>query len=98
MQTLLIPLRIIRTALIKYNERLFSWRDQTRLLNALVRARARGAIIVATNALYLQLEQMYFDYGFYTYTLNRFSSISGNANGRKRQEELLITSFPVELE
>lgn len=87
-----------QNSFIKYNERLFSWRDQTRLLNALVRARERGAIIVATNALYPQLEQMYFDNGFYTYTLNRFSSISGNANGRKRQEELLITSYPVELE
>lgn len=77
---------------------MFSWKDQTRLLNALVRARARGAVIIATNALYPQLERMYLDNGFHTYTLNRFSSISGNANGRKRQEELLITSYPAKLE
>ena len=87
-----------QNSFIKYNERLFSWRDQTRLLNALVKAKGRGAIIVATNALYPQLEEMYQENGFYTHSLSRFSSISGNANGRGKQEELLITSYPVELE
>lgn len=86
-----------QNSFIKYNERLFSWRDQTRLLNALVRARNRGSMIIATNALYPELETMYQEYGFYTHTLSRFSSISGNADGRGRQEELLITSYPVEL-
>jgi len=87
-----------QNSFIKYNERLFSWRDQNRLLKALIRAKGRGAFIVATNALYPQLEEMYQENGFYTYALSRFSSISGNANGRGRQEELLITSYPVELE
>lgn len=86
-----------QNSFIKYNERLFSWRDQTRLMNALIRARDRGAIIVATNALYPLLEKMYRENGFYTHTLSRFSSISGNADGRRRQEELLITSYHVEL-
>lgn len=83
-----------QNSFIKYNERLFSWRDQTRLLNALVRARDRGAIIIATNALYPQLEEMYQLNGFYTQTLNRFSSISGKADGRGKLKELLITSYP----
>lgn len=82
---------------IMYNEKLFSWRDQTRLLNALVKARARGAIIISTNVLHNQLQQMYQQNGFYTRTLNRFSSISGNAAGRGQLEELLITSYPVNL-
>lgn len=86
-----------QNSFIKYNERLFSWTDQTRLLNALVRAKDRGAIIIATNALYPQLEEMYRENGFYTHTLSRFSSISGVADGRKQQEELLITSYPVKL-
>lgn len=86
-----------QNSFIKYNDRLFSWKDQTRLLNALVRAKKRGSLIVATNALYPDLEKMYQDNGFYTYTIDRFSSISGNAAGRGRQEELLITSYPVEL-
>lgn len=87
-----------QNSFIKYNEKLFSWRDQNRLLNALIRARNRGAMIVATNALYPELEQMYQKHGFHTHSLNRFSSISGNADGRGRQEELLITSYPVELD
>lgn len=87
-----------QNSFIKYNERLFSWRDQARLLNALVRARNRGAMIVATNARCLELEQMYREYGFYTHILSRFSSISGNADGRGRQEELLVTSYPVKLD
>ena len=37
---------------IKYNERLFSWDDQLRLKDALVRAKRRGAKIVLTNALH----------------------------------------------
>lgn len=86
-----------QNSFIKYNDKLFSWKDQKRLLNALVRARNRGAMIVATNALYPDLQKMYRENGFYTYTLDRFSSISGNADGRGRQEELLITSYPVEL-
>lgn len=86
-----------QSSFIKYNEKLFSWRDQTRLLNALVKARGRGAIIIATNAFYPQLEKMYQDSGFYTYTLNRFSSISGKKNGRGKQTELLITSYPITL-
>ncbi len=86
-----------QNSFIKYNEKLFSWKDQKRLLNALTRARNRGAIIVATNAFYQDLQQMYQESGFHTYTLDRFSSISGNADGRGQQQELLITSYPVEL-
>lgn len=82
---------------IKYNEKLFSWRDQIRLLNALDKAKNRGAFIIATNVLFPQLQQMYQQRGFYTQTLNRFSSISGKAAGRGSLEELLITSRPVNL-
>ena len=87
-----------QNSFIKYNEKLFSWKDQVRLLNALVKARDRGAIIVSTNALYQELQQKYQDNGFYTQSLNRFSSISGMAHGRGMQEELLITSYPINID
>lgn len=86
-----------QNAFIKYNEKLFSWKDQKRLLNALTRARDRGAIIVATNANYLAIQQMYDDNYFYTQALHRFSSISGLAAGRGTQEELLVSSYPINL-
>lgn len=83
---------------IKYNEHLFSWSDQKRLLRALTRARNRGAIILATNANYPELQAMYEQRNFYTCTLDRFSSISGQATGRGRQNELLISSYPFQNE
>lgn len=86
-----------QNSFIKYNEKLFSWKDQTRLLKSLVRARDRGAIIVATNANFPQLQQMYNENRFFTQTLNRFSSISGSSIGRGNQEELLITSFEIQI-
>lgn len=79
---------------IKYNESLFTWKDQERLCNALVNARTRGAYIIATNACYELLEQMYKDHGFFVKVVERNSIISGNAKLRCKQEELLISSMP----
>lgn len=87
-----------QNSFIKYNDHLFSWSDQKRLLNALVKAKNRGAIIISTNAVHPQLQQMYQTQEFYTYELNRFSSISGSVDGRGTQKELLITSYPVNLD
>ena len=86
-----------QNSFIKYNEKLFSWKDQMRLLNALTKARDRGVIIISTNASYPQLQQLYENHGFFTKTLNRFSSISGTSNGRGKQQELLITSYPINI-
>ena len=87
-----------QNSFIKYNEKLFSWRDQRRLLNALIRARNRGAMIVETNAYYPALQQMYEKSHFHTYAVNRFSSISGLADRRGIQEEMLISSHPINLQ
>lgn len=87
-----------QNAFIKYNERLFSWKDQKRLLNALIRARDRGAIILTTNADYPALQQMYEANEFFTQPVGRFSSISGLAEGRGTQNELLISSYPINLQ
>lgn len=87
-----------QNAFIKYNERIFSWSDQKRLLNALIRARERGAMILSTNANYPDIQRMYADSHFYTQPLYRFSSISGAAEGRGIQEELLISSYKINYE
>lgn len=86
-----------QNSFIKYNEKLFSWKDQKRLLNALTKARDRGTMIISTNAYYPELQKMYEDNLFYTQSLHRFSSISGLMIGRGTQEELLITSYPMKL-
>lgn len=87
-----------QSSFIKYNDKLFSWKDQKRLLNALIRARERGAIIISTNARFPALQEMYERAQFYTQIAHRFSSISGQAKGRGMQEELLISSQPINLQ
>ena len=87
-----------QNSFIKYNERLFTWVDQERLLNALCHAKDNHAIVFATNANYHLIREMYTDHGFYTITTHRYSSISGRADRRGTQEELLITSIPIIME
>ena len=80
---------------IKYNEKLFSWNDQERLLASLSAAKERGAIIIATNASYEPLKQLYLDRGFQVRVIERFSVISSKSDKRRKQEELLISSQPL---
>lgn len=87
-----------QNSFIKYNNKLFSWEDQERLLEELVKARDRGAYIVSTNANYRQITDMYEKHGFYLQVLNRFSSIAAKATKRKTTEEVLITSYKTKLE
>ena len=84
-----------QNSFIKYNEQLFTWNDQYRLLESLCAARSRGALIMATNANYDAIKKMYSDRGFYVKVIERFSVISSKVDKRKKQEELLITSYPI---
>lgn len=83
-----------QNSFIKYNQRLFTWSDQHRLLEELSMAKERGAIILSTNANYNELRKMYERKGFFIKTISRYCSISGLAKGRGVQEELLISSTP----
>ncbi|RAU84059.1 DNA adenine methylase [Pontibacter arcticus] len=77
---------------VKYNETLFSWEDQERLARSLIRARNRGAKIVATNANHESIRELYQNHGFYLQTVSRYSSIAAAAANRKQFEELVILS------
>ena len=44
---------------VKYNEKLFSWADQERLMAALQRAKSRGAKILCTNADHQSVRELY---------------------------------------
>ncbi len=74
---------------IKYNEDLFSWDDQKRLVQSLCAAKARGATIIGTNAHHECVLELYQD-NFSTFSAMRNSSISSNINNRKNYEELII--------
>lgn len=74
---------------IKYNNALFSWDDQIRLRDALLRAKKRGARIIATNGCHQSLQDLYKN-GFVTEPLSRASVLAGSAIHRGRYDELFI--------
>ena len=76
---------------IKYNEKLFSWEDQTRLSEALKRAKDRGSIILCTNACHKSIKRLYKS-TFKIKKVSRKSNISSLNATREKYDELLIYS------
>jgi DNA adenine methylase len=76
---------------IKYNENIFSWQDQIRLRDAVVRAVARGTKVIMTNANHDSIRELYKE-GFSLIPVSRMSVIAGSSMARKAYEELLIVS------
>lgn len=74
---------------IEYNETLFSWQDQVRLMEALDRAKKRGVQVMLTNADHQSIRTLYRK-GFEIEEVSRFSAISGTTKGRGNFPELLI--------
>lgn len=79
-----------QSGFIKYNKNLFSWSDQIRLADALVRAKKRGVKILGTNANHESVKELYENRGFEIKTVSRLSAISANSKGRKRFDEIVI--------
>ncbi len=76
---------------IKYNEALFSWEDQIRLRDCLLRAKARNVKIVLTNADHASVRKLYAG-SFLLRSLERSSVLAGDSQYRGRYSELLITA------
>jgi len=74
---------------VKYNENLFSWSDQVRLRDSLVRAKDRGARIFVTNADHESIHELY-ERDFAVECTSRFSPIGGLNAIRGKFSELLI--------
>lgn len=77
---------------VKYNERIFSWGDQIRLRDALVRAHFRGCKILVTNAYHESVKKLYRDH-FTLMRLDRKSTIGGRGADRGRYDELIASNF-----
>lgn len=77
---------------IKYNETIFSWQDQIRLKNAVVRAISRGAKVLITNANHESIEKLYSGCGS-LHCLKRKSVIAGKSEARGSYSELAITNW-----
>ena len=74
---------------VKYNEKLFSWDDQIRLKEAVVRASNRGANILILNANHNSIKELYSDIGTHA-VLPRASILAADAKFRCATEELAI--------
>jgi len=73
---------------IRYNEANFSWVDQERLAAAAKRARARGALVVVSNAHHEAVHKLYKNANIIT--LSRNSLVSRDLKGRKVVHEYLF--------
>ncbi|UQI40951.1 DNA adenine methylase [Vreelandella venusta] len=74
---------------VKYNEKLFSWDDQVRLKESILRAANRGAKVLLTNANHESILDLY-KLPNKTKVLKRSSVISGTSQHRGKYEELTI--------
>lgn len=77
---------------VKYNENIFSWEDQIRLRDAIVRASNRGALITITNADHECIRELYTDF-MSVESLSRHSVLAGKASARNATTELLVKNW-----
>jgi DNA adenine methylase len=77
---------------LKYNEKLFSWADQVRLVECLECAKKRGAQIVATNADTPSIRSLYAR-SFTIRAVTRPSVIAASSLKRGVRSELVVTSW-----
>ncbi len=77
---------------IKYNEKLFTWDDQIRLRNAVVKAINRNVKVLVLNADHESIRELYTQVGE-QFSLSRASVIAGNKEKRGTYSELAIKCY-----
>lgn len=77
---------------IKYNEKLFTWDDQIRLRNAVIKAIDRNVKVLVLNADHESIRELYSGVGE-QFSLNRASVIAGNKEKRGIYSELAIKCY-----
>jgi DNA adenine methylase len=77
---------------LKYNEKLFSWDDQVRLMECLWKAKKNGVRIVATNADTPSIRRLY-EKSFTVRAATRPSVIAASSGRRGTVSELVISSW-----
>ena len=77
---------------IKYNQNLFTWKDQKRLVRSLRSARSRGASILLLNADHDSVYDLYSDFADIR-RVSRYSVIAAETKYRRQSTELVIRSL-----
>lgn len=81
---------------VKYNDTIFSWADQIRLRDAVVRASERGAFVLITNANHFSIREIYDGVGLQR-VVQRSSVLAASAAHRSPTEELVIQTWLEEI-
>lgn len=76
---------------VKYNQNIFSWADQERLADAVIRAINRGATVVVSNADHAEVRALYKDC-FVLSSVTRTNVIASKSEHRGKISELIATS------
>ena len=78
---------------VSYNADVFSWRDQERLADALIRAKERNVKILMTNVDHPAVRNLYENVeGFILDNVERQCFISGTTEGRRAYQELIVSA------
>jgi len=78
---------------VGYNADVFSWNDQVRLSDALIRAKERKVKIIMTNVDHETVRELYNNVqGFVLDSVQRHCFISGTNEGRRQYAELIVTA------
>ena len=83
---------------IKYNEKIFSWKDQIRLSKVLKTAAERGAFILISNANHESIKQLYSDSLWHKKDVTRHSIIASKSKYRKKTSEILVSNYEIFLD
>jgi len=75
---------------LRYNERIFSWKDQQRLAAVAIDLDRRGCIVVVSNAAHRTIRDLF--RSFRSLPASRHSRIAANPAHRKRIDELIFTN------
>lgn len=78
---------------VGYNADVFSWADQQRLANALIRAKNRNVKIIMTNVAHEKVIELYSNIeGFTSDIVERQCFIAGLVSGRRVYKELIVSA------
>ena len=77
---------------LKYNDKIFSWADQLRLRDAVIRAAERGALVLVTNANHSSIREIYEGVGRQQ-VVGRASVLAASAAHRSFSEELVVQTW-----
>ena len=79
---------------VKYNDRLFLFKDQERLSDLIDHVRDRGAYYVMTNAAHASIAEL-FEKGDRRVDTSRRNNVGGRSAARGRATEYLFTNLPL---